>query len=89
MKNSDNNIIGVIEERLKQLEMEKESIENKYGIDENFLKEFNDTDKKKKNKKTNSSIINNKKISTGFENLPKLDMNINSNTSKYFYFLLN
>lgn len=78
--NSSNskNMIDIIEQRLIQLEKEKEDIENLYGIDENILKEFTkDTQNVINATKnlTNSKL--NKTHSTKqsqYDNLPKLQI---------------
>lgn len=41
---TDKNIIDAIDERLEMLEKEKEEIEKKFGLDQNFLKTFSFTD---------------------------------------------
>jgi hypothetical protein len=70
MKNSKGkNLIDVIDLQLKQLEREKDEIENLYGIDENILKEYiNKPD-------TGTKKTTQKQPSLAFTNLPKLEGN--------------
>ncbi len=60
----ENNVIDAIEERLKELEKEKDEIENKYGIDKNILEELTIPKEKKKRKNKSTTL---------YDNLPKLD----------------
>ena len=72
MKN-EKNIIDVIEAKLKQLEKEKNEIEDLYGLDENILKEystkkfdtFTEQPQAKLNKITKNNLI--------YTNLPKFE----------------
>jgi hypothetical protein len=57
------NMIDVIEERLKQLEREKEEIENEYGINEDILQEY-----------TKKPIKIEKIKPVNYNNLPKLEI---------------
>jgi hypothetical protein len=71
MKNKqkgDKNLIDVIELKLKQLEQEKDEIENMYGIDENILAEY--TKKPTENLLTKTKHA---KPTLNFKNLPKLE----------------
>jgi hypothetical protein len=68
-KNNDN-IIDEIEERLKQLEKEKEQIEKMYGFNENILEDLNFTIKNN-TKKTKTNL---NKYNYSNSQLPKLDV---------------
>jgi hypothetical protein len=76
---ADKNIIDEIEERLKQLEKEKDEIENMYGIDENILKEYTNTNnsvKYKSHSSSNENVASLLKNKSTYNNLPKLDVTI-------------
>jgi hypothetical protein len=68
MKGGSKNLIDVIELKLKQLEQEKDEIENLYGIDEKLLEEYI---KKPVDKIQNKTKI--AKPTLNFKNLPKLE----------------
>jgi hypothetical protein len=70
---SEKNIIDVIEEKLKQLEREKNEIENLYGIDENILEEYTNKKQIANFEYDETKGIKTLKSRTIYANLPKLE----------------
>jgi hypothetical protein len=77
--NDCENIIDAIEERLKQLEQEKDNIEKMYGINEDLIKEYS-------NHSTNNNNFNNQNNKSRFPS--KLNttnkLSQNFNTKNYY-----
>lgn len=65
-------ISNFIEERLKQLEKEKQEIEQMYGVNEKILEDFMNSSEKYKPIKVSSKASTQMK-QTKYESLPKLD----------------
>ena len=71
-KNKDYGVIDQIEEKLKQLEKEKNDIENLYGIDQNILSDYLSVQENIK-KKINSKKFIEKNNKRNYESLGKLE----------------
>jgi hypothetical protein len=85
LNDSDKNVIDMIEERLKQLEKEKEEMEKLYNLDENLLKEV--TSSNNINITNNKSSLKKKTIShpqPNYENLTKLDVSFKKELKKFY-----
>lgn len=80
------NIIDAIEERLKQLEKEKDEIENLYGINEDVIKEFTNSKEKKEEslKKTQNRIGKSKSELFYDSKLPKLEITAKKEMKSFY-----
>ena len=65
-------VIDQIEYKLKQLEKEKNEIENLYGIDENILNNYLTVQENIKNKISTKKVVSNNKM-RNYDNLPGLE----------------
>ena len=77
--NDSENIIDAIEERLKQLELEKDNIEKMYGINEDLIKEYSNNS----TNNINFNNLNNKsKFPSKINTTNKISQNFN--TKNYY-----
>lgn len=72
MNGPDKNIIDAIENRLKQLQQEKEQIEEEYGINQDVLLQYS-TNPKSDKYSTNINKTHKYAKSINYDTLPKLD----------------